>query len=275
MNMIRKSMEEIRASEELKKNTMEYLRRQQRRIRFKRVRRYALAAACLCLFLIAGGYNIYVKPVSYISIDVNPSVELGINRFGRVVEADAYNADGQEMLKRETLKHMPYLKAIDRLLKGERRLGYLTEDSRVYITVISGSWELILEEIRTDKIAGKYGARTYTSDLTCREEAHRKEMSFGKYRACLELSQYDESVTVEDCHGMSMGEIEDRIETCKGHQGKTGHGGKGHENYEDYEENEEYENYRDYEENEENENYRDYEENEDHENHERHHGHGH
>ncbi len=225
MNRIHESMKDIRASEELKKSTMDYLRQQRKRVRDRRIRRYALAAACLCLMLTAAGYTIYKRPVSYISIDVNPSVELGVNRFGRVVEVDAYNRDGEELLKQAALKHVPYLKAIRRLLADEGYLGYLAEDSRVFITVISDSREKILEEIREDELTGRYGARTYTSDLTCREEAHRQSMSFGKYRACLELSRYDESVTVEDCHGMSMGEIEDRIETCKGHGHGNGNGG--------------------------------------------------
>ena len=52
----------------------------------------------------------------------------------------------------------------------------------------------------------------------------RSEMSFGKYRAYLELAEYDRSVTVEDCHGMSMGEIQDRIEGCRQHE-ETEHSG--------------------------------------------------
>ena len=148
----------------------------------------------------------------------------------------------------------------------------------MFITVISERWETILEEIRADELAGRYGAQTYTSDLTCREEAHQYRMSFGKYRACLELSKYDESVTVEECHGMSMGEIEDRIETCKGHgngnRGEGGHRrrnrGRGCQNdgsYEDYEDygNDDYDEYNEYD---------DYDEYYDGEGHEGHHRHG-
>lgn len=226
MNVIRDSMKDIRASEELKRNTLEYLKEQRRR-GLKRLRRLTLAAASICLLIFAGGYMVYARPVSYISIDVNPSVELGVNCFGRVVEADAYNRDGRDILDQVSLKNVPYLKAIGRLLGDESVSGYLTRDSRVFITVISDSWETMLKEIGRDELSEKYGAQTYKSDLASREEAHRHEMSFGKYRACLELSQYDGTVTVEECHRMSMGEIEDRIKTCKGH-GNEGEGG-GHQ----------------------------------------------
>lgn len=237
MNVIRDSMKEIRASEELKQNTMEYLREQKRCARLKTIRRCALAAACICLLLIGGGYMMYARPVSYISIDVNPSVELGVNRFGRVVETEAYNRDGKDILARVPLKNVPYLKAISRLLGDESDSGYLTGDSRVFITVISDSQETILKEIRGDELSEKYGMQTYTSDLASREEAHQYEMSFGKYRACQELSQVDESVTVEECHEMSVGEIADKIESCKGHgnekseetyEGHDGHHRHGH-----------------------------------------------
>lgn len=238
MNMIRDSMKGIRASEELKQNTMEYLREQKRRARLKVIRRYALAAACICLLLTGGGYMAYTRPVSYISIDVNPSVELGVNRFGRVVETEAYNRDGKDILDSALLKNEPYLKAIGRLLGDESDSGYLTGDPRVFITVISDSQEAMIEEIKGDELSEKYGMQTYTSDLTSREEAHRYGMSFGKYRACQELSQVDESVTMEECHRMSVGEISDRIESCKGHwnekndesdeEGRKGHHGHRH-----------------------------------------------
>lgn len=63
-------------------------------------------------------------------------------------------------------------------------------------------------------------------------EAHQHEMSFGKYRAFLELSQYDADITVEDCHRMSMGEIQNRIKSCQGHNRKNvteENSGKGHQ----------------------------------------------
>ena len=63
------------------------------------------------------------------------------------------------------------------------------------------------------------------------KEAQEYEMSFGRYRAFVELSQYDADITVEDCHGMSMGEIQSRIKTCQGHNRKNaadGDSDKGH-----------------------------------------------
>jgi hypothetical protein len=215
MNVIQESMKDIRASEELKKNTLYYLEKQKMRARPRMAWRYAAIAACLFLFLTVGGYRLYARPVSYISIDVNPSIELGVNRFGKVVSTDAYNADGQNILNHIKLKNMSYSQAIDKLLQSEDYAVYLTEGSHLVFTVISDKSDIIMQEINKDELAREYQVSTYTSDMTCREEAHEYEMSFGKYRACQELTQYDETVSIEDCHGMTMGEICDNIKTCK------------------------------------------------------------
>lgn len=220
MNVFQKSMSGIRATEDLKKNTLRHLAEQQKKqCRFKTrpALRYALAVVCLFLLLGAGGYSVYQKPVSYISIDVNPSIELGINRFGRVVSADAYNEDGQDILQHVSLENISYIQAINKLLKDESEHQYLRNDSLLVFTVISDHSYRIMEEINANAFTQAYNTLLYTSDTACMEEAHSHEMSFGLYRAYLELSWYDESVTVEDCHDMTMGEIQTRIEGCRHH----------------------------------------------------------
>lgn len=225
MNEIRESLSRIRATEDLKKSTMQYLLKQQaKRSGFKQrpAFKYALAAICIFLLLGAGGYSVYWQPVSYISIDVNPSVELGINRFDRVVSANAYNEDGQAVLQHLSLRNIPYIQAINTLLAKESSFGFLKEDSLLVLTVISARDSSIMEELSAADFSKRYGTLLYTSDAGCMEEAHRHEMSFGKYRGYQELSQYDNSVTVEDCHNMTMEELHNRIEDCSGHRGGTG-----------------------------------------------------
>lgn len=222
MNAFQKSMSEVRATEELKNNTLQYLKRQQEkkgRAKPRLILRYALVAVCLLLLLGTGSYSVYRKPVSYISIDVNPSIELGINRFGKVVSAEAYNEDGRNILQHVSVKNLSYMQAINQLLADESDLLYLREDSLLVFTVISDQPHSIMAKIQANKFARTYETLMYTSDTDCMEEAHSHEMSFGVYRAYLELSQYDSSVTIEECHGMSIGEIQTRIEGCRHHNG--------------------------------------------------------
>lgn len=222
MNLIRKSLENIQATEELKQNTLQYLSAQQQKRRRipHAVSRYAPVMATLFLLVLTVGYSVYRKPVSYISMDVNPSIELNINCFGKVVSTEAYNDDGRATLKQVTLKNVSYMQAISRLLKDENFSKYLKEDSVLIFTVVSDQSEEIIKKLNTGEWSQKYGALTYASDLSCMHEAHQHEMSFGKYRTYLELLEYDDKVTIEDCHRMTMGELRDRIDTCS-HNGQT------------------------------------------------------
>ena len=85
-------------------------------------------------------------------------------------------------------------------------------------TVISDQADTIVEELNGNEAFRRYAPLTYTSDHSCMEEAHQHNMSFGKYRTYLELLQYDDEVTIDDCHGMSMGEMHDKIDSCKHEQ---------------------------------------------------------
>lgn len=239
-NKIQKSMENIQATEAMKQNTLRYLEaqrtRQNRRIFQQKsyaVLRYAVAVICVFILAGAGGYSVYSRPVSYISIDVNPSIELAINRFDRVVSAKGYNQDGQDILQHVPLKNISYLQAIDRLLQDDYYRRFLNGDTPLVLTVVSEHSDVMLDQIHANDSLQALDALTYSSDTACMNEAHQHEMSFGKYRAFLELSQYDTGITVEDCHGMSMGEIQNRIKICQGHNKKNAAGGnssKGHRN---------------------------------------------
>lgn len=225
-NEIQKSMENIRATVDMKRNTLFYLETQRTKknrgiLRHKQnmALRYAMAVICIFLLAGAGGYQLYRRPVSYISIDVNPSIELAVNRFDRVVSAKGYNADGEDILQHVSLKNISYLQAIERLLQDAYYSRFLNRDSQLVVTVVSEHSDVMMEQINENDSFRALDAMTYSSDTACMAEAHQHEMSFGKYRAFLELSQYDESITVEDCHGMTMGEIQNRIRKCQGHGG--------------------------------------------------------
>lgn len=226
MNRIRESMGGIRAAEELKSHTLKYLEQQRhRRACLRRGPQYVMAAICLFLLVGVGGYIRYNKPVSYISMDVNPSIELAINCYGKVIGAEAYNRDGENILGHLSLKNRPYIQAIRTLLEDEISGGFLTENATLVFTIISDSPDAIREGLDTINSAYSYQVLTYISDRECMQEAHQHEMSFGKYRACLELTAYDQDLTIEDCHGLTMGEIEKRIEGCRQHGGTEHHDG--------------------------------------------------
>ena len=64
-------------------------------------KKIALALAMGVILSSAGGAYAYAKaPVAYVSMDINPSVELGVNVFDNVVSVEAYNEDGKKNIRR-------------------------------------------------------------------------------------------------------------------------------------------------------------------------------
>lgn len=64
----------------------------------KKLAACAASAAILILGLGTGTWA-YASPYSYVSLDVNPSIEFTVNRFDRVLSVKAVNDDGEEILK--------------------------------------------------------------------------------------------------------------------------------------------------------------------------------
>ena len=242
MNRIKTMFDMINAEEELKQNTIHFLQRDRikRERKLKYVYRYAAAVAVFAVIVSgAGSYGVLNRTVSYISIDINPSVELALNRFDNVVKASAYNDDGSELLKNLDLKGKPYTEAIDDLMEKQEFMSYLKESDRVDFTVVSEKQEEIIEGIQGCNGYVNNNGYCHGADSDLASEAHKHGFSTGKYRAYMELSEYDETVTEEDRRNMTMRQIRDMIkeysESGSNHgehqvYGNSNHGGSGHHN---------------------------------------------
>ena len=66
-----------------------------------------LAASMAAVIMLSGaGAWTYFTPYSYVSLDVNPSIEYSLNRFDRVLSVKAINDDGEELLKKIQLENL-------------------------------------------------------------------------------------------------------------------------------------------------------------------------
>lgn len=104
----------------------------QRRLRWQR-----LAAACVLLVLCAGGIFswLWFSTLAVVSIDVNPSVALSLNRFEYVIDTQAGNTDGADVLDDLSLKNLKLSTALDALMGAMSRKGYLTDDAQISVFV--------------------------------------------------------------------------------------------------------------------------------------------
>lgn len=222
MNKLKQTMSTIHASQQLKADTLAFLReeaqrRSSPRPAFRPGMRMLAACACLVLVLLGiggvKGYEVYQTPVSYISIDVNPSLELGLNRWDRVVCETAYNEDAERVLGCVSVRNLPCEAAIEKLMASSVLGEYLQGSADVTFTVVSEHNEVLLSAIEHCKAVELHSSYLCSADAETLEKAHEHGCSVGKYQAYQELAAFDEAVTPEDCKSMTMHEIHDAIQS--------------------------------------------------------------
>ena len=221
-NKLHESLNFIHADEQLIKQTKEKLDT----VRHKKTkggannfrRNLGLVLTVLILAVGIGSYSFLYTPFSYVSIDVNPSLELVLNRFDWVIEAKAYNEDGKDLLENLDLNGKSVKDAILCIAGSEKMQEYIDENSIYTFTIASSSYHkenelcVNIEELSKDLDCP---GNSVHSDLHCVEEAHKEDVSLGKYTAYQELLQVDDTITIEDCHHMSVDEMHHLAESHK------------------------------------------------------------
>ncbi len=217
-NRIQDAFDNIKTEPQLIESTKQFLSKKRRNSRMpsRRPMFYgALAAVCMALFLLAGigGYSWAQTPVSYVAIDVNPSIELALNRFDRVVSVRGYNTEGMEILKDLPLRGKLYTAAIELIMGSKAMAAYLSEGADLVFTIAADSQRESALKSGAESSASHCGhsSQSASVDLESALQAHTYGLSLGKYYAWLQLIQYDDSVTIEDCRDMSMAELHRRI----------------------------------------------------------------
>ena len=99
----------------------------------------SLAAACLALVLVGGGGAYYYQAnavASVVSLDVNPSIELKVNKNEKVLSAQPMNADGAAILEGMDLKGTQADVAMYAIIGSLLQKGYVDElANSILITV--------------------------------------------------------------------------------------------------------------------------------------------
>lgn len=171
----------------------------------------ALAACAVLIALgIGGGAYAYQTPLAYVGIDINPSIELGVNYFDRVVSAEGVNADGQDILSETNVVGMSYEEALASLNDSLTNKGYLTADAAVAVTVMCDDDSRCsnLEET-SQRCFSSAGQGVHCSRATSTEhhEAHESGLGMGKYLAWRSLVDAGVDISADDVAHMTMSEL--------------------------------------------------------------------
>jgi hypothetical protein len=101
------------------------------------MKKFAIVA-CMALLLIGSGFA-YATPTSYLSVDINPSVELGINTFGIVVSAEALNEDGEDILSGIDVTGIKVKKAVNIIVDAAADKGFLKDDGSSFVSLTAAT----------------------------------------------------------------------------------------------------------------------------------------
>ncbi len=213
---IKEAFEQIQAENELKEKTKEFIF--QKTNGYSKVRtgtyKYLVSVFACAVLLFIGGHWLYFTPTVEISIDINPSIELEINRFDKIISLESCNADGQELIKTLNVKFKDYSEAMNQIFRSEDIISLLEKDEIMTIAVIgSGNTqsEKVLSNLQsyTEEKHNTYCYYAHSEEV---ENAHESGLSCGKYKAYLELKEVNPDITVDDIHHMTMREIRNMID---------------------------------------------------------------
>lgn len=222
---ITQAFEQIHAEEALKERTRAYLRAKRKSSTGAKKLGYLRlvpVAACLLLVVLAARW-FYFTPTVEISIDINPSIELGVNRFDRVISATGYNADGQELLETLDLENLDYNEAVEEIIHSDTITALLSGDAVLTIGVIGPDGEQTTRVLSDMEACTSHSEKMhcYHAEEGMAEDAHDAGLSCGKYRAYLQLKALDPSVTPEDVAQMTMQEIWEKVAALSGSTDET------------------------------------------------------
>lgn len=217
---IRNALDSVEASERLKRNIKANVRRKTldygRDVARLRQQRRGLAGCLVCLTLVLAGMGLWKIPVTSIGLDVNPSVELQVNRFDRVIRLKGCNEDGMVLAERFHLEGRPYDEAVQRLLISDELAPYL-ENGSTFVITVSGS-----DEDHTQQMLNKVACRAYSlaedenvfcirADGATAKAASRVGLSVARYQAWQKLLQEDPQLPPEAVLELTVEQIQELI----------------------------------------------------------------
>lgn len=102
-------------------------------------------AACFLLVFVAGisGYTAYRTPSSYVYVDINPSMRLEMNCFGRVISVVPLNDDAAGLVEAYSFRTSDIEQCIDQIVYACRENEYLNSDNNdIELNVVTKNADL-------------------------------------------------------------------------------------------------------------------------------------
>lgn len=195
----------------------------------------ALAAAVLAVFIGLGMLRyIHTSPVAYVALDINPSLEFGIDKAERVIEVSLLNEDARRLAAGLSLKGRTVTEAITLVIERAEEMDYISEERSgvVLVTVVpvrSGLEapeterlaQAAVRQLERKNVAAKVVAASVSSSL--RNEARRLGISPGRYALKVGAGNDKQVMTVQELKQEGLTQLEQRRQVTVEQLLKDGH----------------------------------------------------
>jgi Anti-sigma factor N-terminus len=149
-----------------------------------------LTAAVLILTLFSASFLQSNKAYAYVSVDINPSLELSLNKERQVIDMTPYNEDGEVLIEKlEDWEKEDVSEVAEEILLVSEKLGYLKKDQNVWITSSftdlseNQTHSALLKELKefVNQYNNQHSAEIIMKETTedIREEAVKKGVTAG------------------------------------------------------------------------------------------------
>lgn len=179
-------------------------------------------ACCIAAALVLMAVGVFAangiisKPVTVISLDVNPSIELKLRGSGRVAQAKALNDDAQKLLEGMELEGTDKNTAVNAIIGSMVRAGYLNSLSNSVLVTVEGKNASRVEKEIMEIINGILaqsinGGAVVGQKLTKSGEAallaQRHGISEGKAQLVLEVARLNPMLVPDELAKLSINEL--------------------------------------------------------------------
>ena len=172
--------------------------------------RIAAAAAALVLMIIGGyAYGERYGVASTVALDVNPSIEIGVNRGEKVVYITPKNEDGKKVIGGMKLEGSDIKVAVNALIGSMLREGYISEMANSILISVNGddakknaAMQSALSAEVTDMLS-----QTITSDPETKRLAEEYGITEGKAQLIRQITKNNAAHTFEELAGLSVNEL--------------------------------------------------------------------
>lgn len=188
----------------------------------------AVAAALVLVIGLGAGYGWYSynnTPLAAISLDVNPSIQITVNRNEKVLDVDALNKDAEIVLGDMDLEGSDINVAVNAILGSMLRNGYLTADANTILVSVN-SKDAAMGAALQKKLNAEIGkilsgsnfsgavmSQTVTDEETLRSLADEHDISVGKAQLIQKILAADNHYVFADLAKLSVNELKLLTET--------------------------------------------------------------